>query len=299
MAFVIIDLEFNNLSGIHKCYPDIYTKIPNLKQLDLINEIIEIGAIKVNKYMQPIEELRLFIKPSVIPVINPNILKITGITEENLEGGVSFIEGLEKLKELVDEGDIVCSWAKDDIVEIIRNANYYNYKDLKWINKYLDLQEYTTKILGFKKSLSLSNALKHLNIKFDGDKLHDALNDALFECSVFKRLYNSRAINSYIISNVYEMPALEIKSLTNISIDYDKVNQLCPKCKRKISIEYPFKPMGWRLVSLGSCNKCKSKVLNELVVKRSLSGEVIYQEIASFIDEIEYSRYEVRFKSKL
>ena len=32
MAFIIIDLEFNNLSGIHKCIPNVYNDYPNLKK---------------------------------------------------------------------------------------------------------------------------------------------------------------------------------------------------------------------------------------------------------------------------
>ena len=115
MAFIIIDLEFNNLSEIHKYYPNIYKDIPNLKELDLINEIIEIGAIKVDMYMKPLEELKVYIKPSVIPVVNPKILSITNIKHEELENGVSFNEGLDMLKNMVDKGDIICSWAKDDI----------------------------------------------------------------------------------------------------------------------------------------------------------------------------------------
>ena len=298
MAFIIIDLEFNNLSGIHKCFPNIYNTIPGLKELDLVNEIIEIGAIKVDKYMKAVDSLKIYIKPSVIPVLNPNILEITGIKEENLKNGVSFVEAIEKLKEMVDEGDIVCSWAKDDIVEIIRNANHYNYRDLSWINQYLDLQEYVTKILGFKKSLSLMNALKYLRIRFDGKKLHDALNDAIYEFNVFKRLYNIRAIKRYIVNNIYEMPALEVEMLNNHKIDYNKIKQLCPRCNKKIECEYPFKLIGWRFVSIGKCNKCNNKILNELVVKQSLAGKIIYQEILSFIDEVEYSRYENRLKDK-
>lgn len=155
MAFIIIDLEFNNLSGIHKCIPNVYNEYPNLKKLDLSNEIIEIGAVKLDSHMQPCEELKVFIKPSVIPVINPKILDITKINIKDIENGVHFIEGLNKLKCMVNEGDIICSWAKDDIVEIIKNANYYGYSDLSWIKNYLDIQEYVTKILGYKKSLSL------------------------------------------------------------------------------------------------------------------------------------------------
>ena len=109
MAFIIIDLEFNNLSEIHKYYPNIYKDIPNLKELDLINEIIEIGAIKVDMYMKPLEELKVYIKPSVIPVVNPKILSITNIKHEELENGVSFNEGLDMLKNMVDKGDIIAS----------------------------------------------------------------------------------------------------------------------------------------------------------------------------------------------
>ena len=74
MAFIIIDLEFNNLSGIHKCIPNVYNDNPGLKNLELDNEIIEIGAVKLDAHMQPCEELKVYIKPSVIPIINPKIL---------------------------------------------------------------------------------------------------------------------------------------------------------------------------------------------------------------------------------
>ena len=296
MAFIIIDLEFNNLSGIHKCIPNVYNDYPNLKKLDLVNEIIEIGAVKLDEHMQPCDELKVYIKPSVIPVVNPKILEITKINIEDLENGVSFIEGINKLKDMVEEGDIICSWAKDDIAEIIRNANHYGYDNLSWLNNYLDIQEYVTKILGYRKSLSLKNALKTLKIKVNEELLHDALNDSIYTAHVFKNLYNYRAIKNYIVKDVYKMPALEVTSLEGIELDYSKINQICPKCKRKINISYPFSIVGWRFISLGTCTKCNSRILDELIVKRSLCGDEIYKEVATVIDEYDYLRYENKFK---
>ena len=58
------------------------------------------------------------------------------------EKGVTFEQAIGKLKDMFEEGDVLCSWAKDDVVELIINANYYNYKDLSWLNEYLDIQEY-------------------------------------------------------------------------------------------------------------------------------------------------------------
>lgn len=298
MSFIIIDLEFNNLSGIHKYIPNVYNDIPGLKELDLVNEIIEIGAIKLDIHMKPLQELRVFIKPSVIPVINPKILEITKIDIKDLENGVSLEEGIESLKSMVEEGDIICSWAKDDIAELIRNANHHGYHNLSWIKNYLDIQEYATKILGYKKSLGLKNALNHLKIKANEEMLHDALNDAVYTSYVFKNLYNSRAIKNYIIKDVFNMPALEVKSLEDIKIDYCKINQLCPKCKKSLDINYPFKALGWRFISLGTCSKCKNRVLDELIIKKSLSGEEIYKEILTVIDEFEYIKYENRVKNK-
>ena len=299
MAFIIVDLEFNNLSGIHKCIPNVYNEYPNLKKLDLVNEIIEIGAVKLDAHMQPCEELKVFIKPSVIPVINPKILDITKIDIRDLENGVHFIEGLNKLRDMVSDGDIICSWAKDDIAEIIRNANHYCYNDLSWINNYLDIQEYVTKILGFRKSLSLKNALKALKIKVNEDSLHDALNDSIYTAHVFKNVYNARAIKRYIIEDVYKMPALEVTSLEGIELNYDKINQICPKCQKKIEIDYPFSIVGWRFICLGTCTKCNSRILDELIVRKSLCGEEIYKEVATVIDEYDYLRYENKLKHKV
>ena len=270
-----------------------------MKKLDLVNEIIEIGAVKLDAHMQPCEELKVFIKPSVIPVINPKILDITKIDIRDLENGVHFIEGLNKLRDMVSDGDIICSWAKDDIAEIIRNANHYCYNDLSWINNYLDIQEYVTKILGFRKSLSLKNALKALKIKVNEDSLHDALNDSIYTAHVFKNVYNARAIKRYIIEDVYKMPALEVTSLEGIELNYDKINQICPKCQKKIEIDYPFSVVGWRFICLGTCTKCNSRILDELIVRKSLCGEEIYKEVATVIDEYDYLRYENKLKHKV
>lgn len=296
MAFIIIDLEFNNLEGISKFFPRIFEENSGLKDLDLNNEIIEIGAVKLDNYMKAIEDFKVYIKPSVIPILNPKISEITNIKEEDLAGGVSFKEGMDKLSDLIEEGDIICTWAKDDIIEIINNASYHNYDNIKWLKNYLDLQEYSTKILGKKKSLSLKNALEEFRIKVDNTKLHDALNDAIYTGEVFKRIYNSRAIKNYIIKDIYNMPALIIKNLQEFNIDKNKVKELCPKCLVDLEIEYEMKPAKWRFLSLGSCPRCKNKVVTELLIKKTFSDEEIYKETSSIVDEIEYINYTYKMK---
>ena len=291
MAFIIIDLEFNNLNGINKYYPDIFNDNPDLKDIQIENEIIEIGAIKLDKYMKPLGEYKAYIKPSIIPVLNPKVLEITKISKEDLDSGISFEEGIDGLRSLIDEDDIICSWAKDDIIEIMSNAIYHKYEDLKWLKNYLDIQEYSTKILAHKNSLSLKNALEELKIRIDPSKLHDALNDAVYTSYVLKRIYNSRIIKNYVIKDIYNMPALEVKNLQEYNLDENKVKEICPKCKVGLAIEYPLKPINWRFLSLGICPKCNRKVINEVVIKKTFSGEEVYKETSTIVNEVEYINY--------
>ncbi|VYU22457.1 exonuclease [Clostridium tertium] len=296
MAFIVIDLEFNNLEGIHKYYPKIYDENPEFKNLELDNEIIEIGAIKLDNYMKPLKEFKTYIKPKVIPVLNPKISEITNITEDDLKDGLSFEKGIDKLQELIDEGDVICSWAKDDIIEIINNAIFHKYNKLNWLKNYLDLQEYSTKILGKKKSLSLKNALEELKIKVDNNKLHDALNDAVYTSEVFKRIYNSRVLKNYIIKDIYNMPAVDIENINEYKLNKEKIIGKCPRCNVKLEIEHDFVPLKWRFLSLGKCPKCNNNVINEVVVKKTFSGEEVYKEVSTIVDEIEYMNYSYKVK---
>lgn len=71
MGYIIIDLEFNNLKNITNYQKDFFEKYGEFDSISLENEIIEIGAVKVDKYMKPIKEIREYIKPKIFPVINP------------------------------------------------------------------------------------------------------------------------------------------------------------------------------------------------------------------------------------
>ncbi len=293
MGFVILDLEFNNMRGIGQYYPDLSEEQIN-KACE--NEIIEIGAVKYDVYMKELESFKCYIKPVVFDILNPKVKEMTGITEKQLESGIPFEEAMESFKEFCGSNNTLCSWAKDDIAELIINSNYHNYENIDWINKYLDIQEYCTRVLAHKKSLSLKNALDELRIKVDEEKLHDALNDARYTAEVFKRLYNSRVIKNYIVSDVYRMPAVMIRDFKGIEIEEEKTEFRCPRCKVAGEKEQPLKLFSWRFLALGICPKCKSRLLQEVVIKKTLGGEKVYTSNTSIINESDYLNYSYKFE---
>ena len=297
MGYIIVDLEFNNLKNITKYYDGFFRENSGLQDIELENEIIEIGAVKVDKYMKEISRMREYIKPTIFPIVNPKVTEITKIDDDILKKeGITFNEAMDKLKSMFEEGDVLCSWAKDDIAEIIINANYHKYEDLNWLDKYLDIQEYASNILAHKKVLSLKNALEELKIKIDKNKLHDALNDAFYTKEVFKRVYNSRILKSYIVSDIYNIPAINISKLDNIKIDSKKLQLKCPKCHQKLQLKTNVELLNWRFAAIGICSKCNSNVLCEIIVKRTLKGELGYKEISYILKEQEYLDYMYKFE---
>ncbi|MEQ8154332.1 MAG: 3'-5' exonuclease [Clostridiaceae bacterium] len=289
MGFVIIDLEFNNLGEISKYFPNFYEENKHIRNLEIDNEIIEIGAVKLDKFMNKTDELKYYVKPTAFKVLNPKITEITGIQEEDIECGISYFEAMDRLREFVGNENIICSWAKNDIAEIIINSNFHGYTEINWLKKYLDIQEYCTKVLAHKKSLSLKKALLELKIKVDDENsLHDALNDAHYTSKIFKRIYNPRIVKNYIVHDIYSMPALVIKNLEAFKVDYKKVDMSCPKCKNEMQQEHPLKLFRWRFVGIDSCKRCRCKILHEVIIKKTLSGKEVYSEIKTPLDQRAY-----------
>lgn len=296
MGYVIIDLEFNNAMEITKYFPEFYVENPNILNNECPNEIIQVGAVKLDKYLKELDRIMIYVKPNIFKVLNPRITEITGIEEGRLKDGVSFSDALEELKEFLGDEDILCSWAKDDIAEIIRNSNYHDIQDVQWIKQYIDLQEYCTKVLGERKTLSLKNALEKLKIKVEEEKLHDALNDSLYTAEVFRRIFNHRILKNYIVTDILNMPAIAIKNYENFKLEEDKIELICPKCSSEVNVEYPLKLFNWRFVSLCYCKRCRSRIINEITVRKTLTGQKVYKVNRSIVNEVEYLDYAYKYK---
>lgn len=296
MEYIVLDLEFNNMRDITDYYNDFYDRYPNIKENQCPNEIIQIGAVKLDRYMKIVDTLKIYVKPAVYEILNPRIVEITGITEQDLENGISFPEAIDRLADFSGDDSIICSWAKDDVAELIRNSKYHGYVNLNWLKQYLDIQEYCTKVLAEKHSLSLKNALDKLRVKVEESELHDALNDAMYTAEVFRRKFNGRIINNYIVRDIINMPSIIIRNYDNFSLDESAIDFRCPRCKSDIEIEYPLRLFNWKFIRLGYCSACRSKAFQEVIVKMTLNGDEIYDSNTVIIDDVEYSDYSYKFK---
>ena len=180
---IILDFEFNPVFD------------PEVKPA-MCNEIIEIGAVKLDSRFDICDRFNTYIRP-VHNEITPIITSITGITGETVEGSPLFAQAMEEFAEWAGERPRFYTWSDTDRGVLLAEMDYklneddplYNVFESYWV----DLQRLFGKIMGFQKSMGLSNALGALEIVFSGTE-HGALADAENTARVMKILHDKKRI---------------------------------------------------------------------------------------------------------
>ena len=76
MQYVVFDLEWNNVYG--------------RKINGFINEIIEIGAVKLDEELNELSSFSSFVKPSIGKRLRGSVKELTHITNDDVLGGEPF-----------------------------------------------------------------------------------------------------------------------------------------------------------------------------------------------------------------
>lgn len=174
MNYIIFDLELNSKPFKHK--------IPN--------EIIEIGAVKLNDDLEIIDRFQAFIKPKYFFKLFSLIKKKTNIKQIDIDNAESFKSTMKNFKEWLHEDYLLCSWGYDDYYHLKSNCKLHNIK-ASWIKEFLDIQKQFSIInkLEKGKTASLSNALALCDIAIDNESMHRADTDAEYTCKIFIQIF--------------------------------------------------------------------------------------------------------------
>ncbi len=172
-CFVVMDLEWNQHAGK-----------PNH---DIPHEIIEIGAVKLDRDLRILDMQQYIIKPTVYPVLDKHIREVTGIDPEELKDGLSFERAFKKFLKWCGEGAQLCTWGRDDYPVLLRNTKFYKMP-LPLLPP-LNVQMVYAHLMTDKPlvQVGLSTAMEALGMEMDLPA-HRALNDAIYTAKVMARL---------------------------------------------------------------------------------------------------------------
>lgn len=169
MAFIILDLEWNGT----------YSK----KTRKYFNEIIEIGAVKVSRSLEPVDTFHAVIRPVVTRRLSSVVRSLTGIEKEELKEGRPFTQAVSQLRRwIADPSAIVMTWSTTDLLVLLENCRYFLNQDrIPFIKNYADLQAYFHFKMGLSGSqqTGLVKACEMLGISDNRQDKHRALDDSV------------------------------------------------------------------------------------------------------------------------
>ncbi len=172
MHHIVVDLEMN---PVGREFRDI--------RRQLNDEVIEIGAVKLDEHYARIDDFQCYVKPGY-GAIKKHITKLTGITEEKVADKEDFAVEFPKFMDwtgITDGKDVTLySWSMSDMYQL-KSECRVKMKDFDislFVGRWVDLQKEFDNRLGLSNSLSLKHALGAMDHRFEGTQ-HTALADAV------------------------------------------------------------------------------------------------------------------------
>ena len=110
---IFIDLEMNTTDArlVHK--------------KDLRNEVIEIGAVRMDDTFHPLDRFRIFVRPQYNGVIERKIYKLTGISNGAVSDAVSLPEALDALEAWCgSDGCEIYAWSTSDLCQLRKECGF-------------------------------------------------------------------------------------------------------------------------------------------------------------------------------
>lgn len=235
MSFVILDLEFNQPT--EEC-----------KKLKL--EIMEIGAVRIDDNFDIIDTFKVYVKNNVYSTVNDIVKEKTGITEEDLQGGLDFPDACLAFKDWV-KNDTVLHWGYIDFLVWKRNCLFYEFNETNI--EFVDVQDMFRIMMELESEPSLEKAGNILHTTLNEE--HNALANSFNLLNVLRSLKDHYRLNEHI--EMWHKNELKLLYDAKKFLNYDrsKFTTYCPKCKgntRRVSEYYN----SFEYHILVSCDRC-------------------------------------------
>ena len=265
MNYIVFDMEWNQ--------PHPGDRLIYRNEQCLNNEIIQIGAVKLDDKCEIVDTFTINIKPTVFKKLNFNVKKLTGIEQSSLDDAETIQPAIEKFKNWCGTDFVFIAWGYDDIGVLGSNLKYFSI-DTSWLPECYNLQMiFCSQTDNENRQYSLSYAIEYFKIVQD-KPFHNALTDAYYTALVCSRLDIKEGISKYRAmvfkdkSIPEHMKNIIYKRNYTSTDSYDKIFKNC-------GIEMPVcYECGEKLASL---KKANNGIFHHLVMgKCRMHGEFAY-----------------------
>jgi len=144
-----------------------------------VQEIIEIGAFRVNAYGEIRGKFNRFVRPVVHPILSPFCKQLTQISQQDISRAATFPEVIEEFWQwarIGEEDYTLCSWGGLDQKMLIHDCRLHRL-ETDWAEPHVNLKQQYMQLKGLRRPVGLLKAVELENIPFTGTH-HRGISDA-------------------------------------------------------------------------------------------------------------------------
>lgn len=184
-------------------------------------EIVEIGAVKLNKEKEVIDEFRSVVRPMVYKKLHFRTKEIIGMDIKTLEQGDFFYKAIKDFLFWCGEKPRFATWGAMDLMEMQRNMKYYGLLELlKGPLQFCDVQKlFSIAYEDGKSRKSLEYGIDYLQLD-KTRQFHRALSDAYYTADILE-LIDDQLLCNYSI-DCYQNPKTKEESIVAVFDNYVK-----------------------------------------------------------------------------
>lgn len=260
-----------------------------------VNEIIEVGAVKLDENLNTVGTFSEIIKPVLSKKLRSRIKNLTNISNDDIKAGKPFSKVISDFEKWVGDDAVVLSWGDTDIRTLLTNMKcFLNKENISFIRKYADLQRYCQCFINMEnvQQAGLSYAAECLQIDAEKFPHHRALDDSLLSAECFKKTFDKEKLKEFIKEcneDFYARLAFHpyvIRKKDDPLIDKNVFNCVCDICGGNVKVIKKWKFSNQSFRGIFYCGKCDrefrvslriKKFYDRIDIKRNYS-EVIHTE---------------------
>ncbi len=256
LYYIIFDLEWNGSYSY-------FTKA-------FMNEIIEIGAVKLDEKLNIVDTYKQMIFPQFTKKLSGRCKRLTNITNEEVrENGIDFLDAFHDFARWGSGDDnVYMSWSNSDLFVMTQNfTQHTGSARVDFIKNYCDVQKYCMSFIKKEDNpngnqVSLENCAELFKINFDSEKLHRALADCYLTAECLRSVFDKDKLEQYTKkcdSKFFERLLFKpfyITEETYESFNVREVDLVCPNCGGLLDVPDELTVVNKSFKGAVKCNYC-------------------------------------------
>lgn len=246
------------------------------------NEIIDIGAVKLDESLTELDRFQAMLRPVVSRKLSDIVHDLTHIEQEELDQGIPFQQAISRFRRWIgSEPAAILTWSQTDLLVLIEDFRYFfGRRDISFMAYYADIQRYCQRLMGvdMAQQLGLRSACERLSVPTEGMETHRALGDSILTAKVLQQVGDPstlrgelRAADEEFYDRVLFKPTI-LKDIDSPLIKRSELRFSCPVCGHNLKRKGSFAFRNRAFCADFLCNRCEQMYVGRVQCKQTYDG---------------------------